>query len=114
MEPAEEEPTEEAIEEARAQLDAHITENADGMLIIRLVAAVDVDGAPVTRATMRRVKVRDVRAARNAAEEDRLELLAEVLCGGIYDDLESDFDRLLLLRAADKQLGKYLAHGSPP
>lgn len=97
---------------AKAVADGHASENADGVLVLRLHTPVEYAGEKVTRVTMRRVKVRDMRAAERELKTDLILLTASLTSPPVFDELESDDDATMLLAAGARQLGKYL--GSSP
>lgn len=99
---------------AKAVADGHASENADGVLVLRLHTPIEVKGESekVSRVTIRRVKVKDMRAAERELRTDIILLTASLCVPPVFDELESDDDATMLLAAGARQLGKYL--GSSP
>lgn len=107
--------TAQSPEDLGPRLDAHIEENSDGSLIIRLVRAVEFRGEKLHRLTLRRVKVRDVRIAEGKTKLEQAHVFADLLVQpeGAVAELESDWDYAVVQRAVGRQLGKYQEAGPP-
>lgn len=106
---------EQALAEVRrlmAEADARLEENGDGTIIVRLLCPVQVAGETLHRLTVGRVKVRHVRDSRG--REDEVDHYADALVrpAGAVGELESDADYTAVIRAVERQLGKYRAGGA--
>lgn len=103
---------ERVLAQARAELDERIVENADGTLIVRLVEPITVDGQELGRLTVRRVRVRDVRAVFGVPEIQALayaDLLIEP--ARALDELATEYDFNVALRAVERALEKFRSAG---
>lgn len=103
-----------AVDWAKADASGHASENADGVIVLKLHTPIEFGEAKdkVTRVTMRRIKVRDMRRAEVGLEVDLRNLTASLVEPPVFDDLESDDDAWMFLAAGARQLGKF--RGVPP
>lgn len=101
-----------AVDWARAESTEHASENADGVIVLKLHVPIEYKGEKVARVTMRRVKVRDMRRAEVGLEVDMMALTASLVEPPVFEDLESDDDAALFVAAGARQLGKF--RGVPP
>lgn len=92
--------------------DARLEENADGTIIVKLNRPVRVGSEDVARLTVGRMKAKHVRQVTRAGGglDDYADLI--VTPEGATGELESDEDHVAVMRAVDRQLGKYLADGA--
>lgn len=109
-------PRKPAMDWAKAVADGRADENADGVLILRLRTPIEHAGEKVTRVTMQRVRVKDMRRAEVPSaigiETDMMLLTAALVEPACFDSLESNDDANLFIAAAAHQLGKFM--GVPP
>lgn len=94
--------------------DGHALENEDGTIVLRLHHPVDFMGSKVSRVTMGRIRVKDMRAA---AVDDRTDLgkLTESLVEPrVFALLERMGDHDLFVAAGNRQLGKFLGTSRTP
>lgn len=104
------------IERARREMvaaDARIEDGGEGSLIVRLVEPITVAGAQLTRITVDRVRVRHVRACRDAPSSSEAYADALITPSGAFDELGSDLDYTAVLRAVERQLGNFREGGRP-
>ncbi len=99
-----------------AKLDAFIDESGDGALVVKLSERIELDGDPVHRLTLRRIRVRDVRAARGLTDDAAIDAYADALVSpaGATEELACDHDYAVVLRAVVRQLGKFREGGRQP
>lgn len=101
------EPRKPRVDWARYVASGHALENADGTIVLRLHHPVEMNGDKVTRATVRRVTVKDMRFAQIGERVDTATLTEGLVPSGLFNALESIEDADLFLAAGGHQLGKF-------
>lgn len=92
--------------------DARLEENSDGTIIVKLTRPARVGSEDLHRLTVGRIKAKHVRQVTRAegSLDDYADLI--VIPEGATGELESEEDHVAVMRAVDRQLGKYLSGGA--
>ena len=101
------------VQAAWARADERIEQNADGSFILRLYVPIVVDGEKTARLTLRPIRVRDVRAVRGAGSEAELYAERLIAPAGAFDEIASDADFTIAIRAVSRALGNFRGGGAP-
>lgn len=94
----------------KAEARKRIENAGDGVLVVKLLVPVKLDGQEHSRILVGKVRVRHVR---KAGGEDHVWAYADQLCSpaGLFDELESDLDHAAVCVAVEEQLGKFQRAG---